>query len=110
MEVMLNDHLITRMLRGLCEHLRNRSAHQAAVTLELLQFEGLLQLIEDPTGNLHFTDAATNLGVERVYETGDHILGCRLALLREDLERALGSAEEALRRWKRDSLEIDPSH
>jgi hypothetical protein len=98
------------MLRALCQHLRNHSAHQAAVTLELLQFERLLQLIEDPTGNLHFTDAATSLGVERVFETGDHILGCRLALLREDLESALSSAQEALRRWKQNGLETDPSN
>jgi hypothetical protein len=109
MEVMLNAQVITRMLHGLCEHPRNHNADQAAATLELVQFERLLRLVEDPTGNLHFTDAATSLGVERVFETGEHVLQCRLALLREDLEGALGSAEKALRRWQRDGLETDPS-
>ena len=90
------------------KHLRNRNAHQATATLELLQFEQLLRLIEDPTGNLQFTDAATSLGVVRVYETGDHVLQCRLALLREDLEGALGSAQKALRRWKRNGFKADP--
>jgi hypothetical protein len=106
---MTNDRVITRMLHGLCEHLRNRNALEAATTLELLQFERLLQLIKDPTGNIHFTDAATSLGVQRILQTGDHVLQCRLALLRDDLDSALGSAEEALRRWKRDGLETDTS-
>ena len=109
MRVMTNDQVIMRMLHGLSEQLRNHNAHQADATLGLLQFERLLQLTEDPTGKPQFTDAATSLGFERVYETGDHVLRCRLALLRENLENALGSAEMALTRWTQGELETHPS-
>ena len=102
MGVMTDDQVIMRMLAELSEHLRNHNANQAEVILELLQFGRLLKLVKGPTGNLHFTDAATSLGVERVCETGDHVLRCRLALLKNDLPSGLGSAEMALRRWTRD--------
>ena len=105
---MLDEHSIAQALQDAVENILHGKLENAQAVLDRLDFEQLLQPVEDRTKGscLRFRDPSIAFGTIRVYLTDHHVRMCREALRGSNCEIALRAAERALRRWeeKCDSL------
>lgn len=97
---MMNGASIAQALSDVVAHLSDGNLEQAKATLDVLEFERLLNPKRSRSkGPQMSVDPAQSFGIEGVQQTGDHISRCREAIRRGNGQSALDEAKAALARW-----------